>query len=1017
MAIDQSKNIYLAGLPITKLDSSGVVLWQKYSETNRHLNVRSIDLDKNGNVYTSGSFSNTIEFGESDDEFSLTADAFDIYVTKHNALGDLQWARKMGGRTDDFGYSVAVSQKGTVATTGSFTFMGDFDPGPQNHILPITRWNGNLDPIMDEQTMMNPYFSFLYNPEYLNIINYEAFVSTLDANGNNAWGGFCIYGGKEQRGRSVIFDQDGNLYSSGFYQGSPTVSAGDYAFNLPNSDHKDGLYLTKWRYEGRYPVWTRCFPNLGNDYDYSDRRIEIDDLGNVYISGWFSDTVDFDPGINNHLLVSKGDLDAFILKLNSNGEFQWVKQIGGELIDKAHNLDIDPLGNIIVTGSFSGTVDFDPNHDSFTMTSQNPSDSFVLKLNSLGQFCWAMQLGIPPQGLSVKSDDNSIYLTGYFSQPTDFDPGENSHVLSPSDPRTFFVMRLSNPVVEKHCPTDIQLSKQSIIESSTTGSEVGIISTIDDDVDFLYSLVEGEGDVNNNDFIINGPILRINTNLNYEDQDNYSIRIQTQDPHGCTYSKSFIINVLNDNEFQFSSPPDLVLDCSAAIPPAYNDHESFVESGGQISASCGINAHSFRLSGETYTESDQRKTITRTYEMADSCGNLSIDDHIITISDIMPPEIYGSMYNMICLSDLNYLFNPWPWSDHLPIAFNPTEVSMEQINSRGFQVSDNCSIKEITYVDELLSLCPFHMVRTYTVTDHFNNTSTAYEETMTESGIFAYLDKEILWGGCTLDDLEENSKLAYSSVDTGISQLELADQGIRHATGFGMCSGEELKEMSYRDSLIETPSGTEIRRTFTLIDYCNNTAQASQSIVFGDHENPVIGCPPAVEVASPDKIPQPYSTVSEFVDAGGIIEDNNGINPESFKIIGEYKDTLQDHLELKRTYYIEDQCGNASICLHSIDVKSLTSVSYFKQSSDPDYTILPNPNKGRFSFLLNANYKEDLKLELVTSSGQIIEQRLVSAPSASHIETYDISNLSGGTYFLIINSGYFRRSEKIVSTR
>lgn len=114
--------------------------------------------------------------------------------------------------------------------------------------------------------------------------------------------------------------------------------------------------------------WAKQIGGAGWDEGTS---IKTDQNNNVYTVGLFIGTVDFDPGIGVFNLTSVGEKDAFICKLDPAGNFIWAKQYGDSAsIDEKSALEIDPLGNLYITNSFLGTVDFDPGAGSFYLTSQ-----------------------------------------------------------------------------------------------------------------------------------------------------------------------------------------------------------------------------------------------------------------------------------------------------------------------------------------------------------------------------------------------------------------------------------------------------------------------------------------------------------------------------------------------------------------------------------------------------------------------------------------------------------------------
>src|SRR5262245_21645591 len=115
-------------------------------------------------------------------------------------------------------------------------------------------------------------------------------------------------------------------------------------------------------------LWAKGEGGIGRD---DGMAIAIDSSGNVYTTGIFSSTADFDPCPGFFNLVSNGQTDIFILKLDSSGNFVWAKQIGGATYDAGESLAIDSIGNVYITGAFSGTVDFDPGAGVFNLTSDS----------------------------------------------------------------------------------------------------------------------------------------------------------------------------------------------------------------------------------------------------------------------------------------------------------------------------------------------------------------------------------------------------------------------------------------------------------------------------------------------------------------------------------------------------------------------------------------------------------------------------------------------------------------------
>jgi hypothetical protein len=174
---------------------------------------------------------------------------------------------------------------------------------------------------------------------------------------------------------------------------------------------------------------------MGSTTDDVGLSIKVDDVGNVYTTGYFKGTVDFNPGTGTFNLTASGSSsDIFVSKLNSSGVFIWAKRIGGTTEDISISIAVDGLGNVYTTGYFKGTVDFNPGSGTFNLTAVgSSSDIFVSKLNSSGGFVWTRRMGgtTDDGGLSITIDGSgNIYTTGYFTGTADFDPSTGTFNLT-----------------------------------------------------------------------------------------------------------------------------------------------------------------------------------------------------------------------------------------------------------------------------------------------------------------------------------------------------------------------------------------------------------------------------------------------------------------------------------------------------------------------------------------------------------------------------------------------------------
>jgi len=183
--------------------------------------------------------------------------------------------------------------------------------------------------------------------------------------------------------------------------------------------------------------WARRFGSSSNDVGYS---IGVDANGNVYTLGSFAGTTDFDPGPSVFNLTAASQ-DVFLSKLDANGNFVWARQFGGNSI-LGHGLAVDAIGNVVFTGDFGGTTDFDPGVGVFNLSSSQGT-GYITKLDAAGNFVWARQLGGGARGVAIAIDvQGNVISTGYFSGSGDFDPGSGNFNMTAIGNQDVYVSKI-----------------------------------------------------------------------------------------------------------------------------------------------------------------------------------------------------------------------------------------------------------------------------------------------------------------------------------------------------------------------------------------------------------------------------------------------------------------------------------------------------------------------------------------------------------------------------------------------
>ncbi|HUP12902.1 MAG TPA: SBBP repeat-containing protein, partial [Niastella sp.] len=210
--------------------------------------------------------------------------------------------------------------------------------------------------------------------------------------------------------------------------------------------------------------WAKQLGGTSRDVGYS---IAVDGLGNVYTTGAFKGTADFDPGPGVADLTSAGEEDIFISKLNAAGNLIWVKQFSGSSIDIGRGIAADAAGNVYITGSFRGITDFDPGPATQKFGSKGGWDIFIAKLDPSGNLLWATQYGdiSDDYGNAITVDAaGNVYTTGSFGGTIDFDPGILVFNLT-AKPHDIFVSKLNSSgklVWAKNWSTDFTVQGNGI---------------------------------------------------------------------------------------------------------------------------------------------------------------------------------------------------------------------------------------------------------------------------------------------------------------------------------------------------------------------------------------------------------------------------------------------------------------------------------------------------------------------------------------------------------------------------
>jgi hypothetical protein len=354
---------------VAKYDTSGNLAWARRAGGNSNDFGNSIAIDGLGNSYVTGYFQST------NANFSGTiltnAGSANVFTAKYDSSGTLLWARKAGGTGYDAGNGIAVDAAGNCYVTGFFYSTNAVFGG-----INLTNNGQN-----------------------------NVFITKYDGTGNVVWarqaGGTSF-----DLGFAVAADAAGNSYVAGNFF-SPTMGFGG-GISLTNSGEND-VFVAKFDPSGT-PLWAKQVKGTSDDFAYG---IAVDAGGNSYVTGNFlSPVATFRTGVT---LTNVGHNDVFVAKFDPAGNAIWARSAGGNSDDYGYAVTIDQATNVYISGNFFST---NANFGALILTNSGSHDVFTAKYDSSGIVLWAKQAGgagaESGNGIGVDAGGNS-YLTGYFS--------------------------------------------------------------------------------------------------------------------------------------------------------------------------------------------------------------------------------------------------------------------------------------------------------------------------------------------------------------------------------------------------------------------------------------------------------------------------------------------------------------------------------------------------------------------------------------------------------------------------
>lgn len=358
--------------------------------------VGDIKFDHAGNIITCGRFKGSVDFnpGEGTDiRTSSAPSSFDLFITKTSADGSYLWTRTIGGNAQTVPNGLAIDSQNQIVICGFIKNLSNLSQG---------------------------------------------FVRKFNtSNGSNVWNlllGNFAQGFAEPK--SVVVDATDNVFIAGEFNGAidfdPSGGTDIHDALSGDSTASKDAFLSKFSPTGIYS-WTR---QIGEEGSASGINLAIDSADDLILIGRFAGTVDFDPDpvSEDVTTADNNSFAAFISKLNPEGLYLWGHRYTDFDTDVLFDrVSVDSNRRIYLAFHFDGSMDFDPSeegvdiHTSFTNASDIALSSFLPD----GSYSWTKNIQSTGNqyiyDLAVDAQEN-LFLLGFFSIPTDFDPGKETDI-------------------------------------------------------------------------------------------------------------------------------------------------------------------------------------------------------------------------------------------------------------------------------------------------------------------------------------------------------------------------------------------------------------------------------------------------------------------------------------------------------------------------------------------------------------------------------------------------------------
>jgi|GEM_PF-2119239 len=386
---------------------------------NDQFNIIDSQMDPWGNIVVAGTFTGIVDFDHGPhDRIDTAVGVFDMFIAKYDAYGNMLWVHSLGNNNPEKITALDVDAQGNIYAVGEFTRSMDFDPGP--------------------------------GVSTLSVVGYaDVFLWALKPNGDfrfaKAFGDASL-----ESPKSIDVNDNGEIVIAGYFWGTGDMDPSTAYYPVSSKGLSD-IFVMRLHPGGNL-WWVRDF---GSSEEDQALNVRIGNNDEVYLQGFFEDSVDFDPDTTagaEYWLDEKAGGPGFYLKLDPFGRFE--SAFNNELVPQKMELQNDE--NIFFSGYFSGTQDFDPDSSTTLNLSAvgNQTPLFLWKLDSSWTVDWAIkwpEASLGKNSISLAQDGSEgIAISGPFTGSLDLDPGNGVNIKTSKGMQDIFAVHVDSAGVYQY---------------------------------------------------------------------------------------------------------------------------------------------------------------------------------------------------------------------------------------------------------------------------------------------------------------------------------------------------------------------------------------------------------------------------------------------------------------------------------------------------------------------------------------------------------------------------------------